>query len=257
MVLNLEQLPKAIAEDIEVQSLGLLQGIKEHIVVIGGWGVRAWTQDIASRNTMDVDGVAVEADLRFITRALRKAGMSADAEDDWGMRFHKEYLPSTSAAAEEAEETRGLPEEIELRVEVSEPRIPEKRSPHYFEFDTGKAVIRRISTHRRTASAECRVADLTELAANKVGLPADYKNIFDLALLLDRSSVESIVEVIKSIDDWRDMVVLRVPKIIGRVQREDNTANMLMRAHGVDVGDFVKAVAEIQSSITRSRPPRE
>lgn len=252
MVLNLEQLPKAIAEDVEVQSLGLLRDIKDQLVVIGGWGVRAWTQDLASRNTMDIDGVAVEKDLASIAKTLRASGLSAHAKVDWGVRFYKDYLPSTREAAREAEETKNLPEEIELRVEVSEPRIPEKRSPHYFEFDPGKAVTKGIETRGRTASIECRVADIGELAANKAGLPADYKNMFDLALLLDRASVEPIVEVIRSIDDWQEMVTRRIPKIIGRVQRDDNTANMLMRAYGIDIGEFVKGVVEIRNSLAGS-----
>ncbi len=251
MVLNLQQLPKAILEDIEVQSLGLLKDIKDRLVVIGGWGVRAWTQDIASRSTIDVDGVAVEEDLTLIGEALSELGLIADAEDDWGVRFHKEYIPSTSEAEQEAEETRDLPKGIELRVEVSQPRIPEKRSPHYFEFDPRKAVTKRISSRGKTVSAECRVADINELAANKIGLPADYKNIFDLALLLDRSPVDPIVEVIKSINDWKEMVNRRVPKIIGRVQRDDNTANILLRAYGIGVPEFVRAVVKIQTAIGR------
>ncbi len=38
MVLNIEQLPEAIREDIEVQSLALLGAVKDVLVIIGGWG---------------------------------------------------------------------------------------------------------------------------------------------------------------------------------------------------------------------------
>ncbi|MFQ5990586.1 MAG: hypothetical protein ACE5K9_11790 [Candidatus Methylomirabilales bacterium] len=240
----------AIAEDIEVQSLGLLRGIKSHIVLIGGWGVRAWTQDIAARNTMDVDAFGSEEDLTFVASVMAEQGLSAEADEDWGVRFYKDYVPTSIEAVKEADEIKDLPGEIELRVEVSGPRITEKRSPHYFEFDPAKAVVKGISSRRKTADDECRVADIDELAANKIGLPADYKNMFDLALLLQQTRVEPIVEIIKSVDDWQEMVIRRIPKVIGRVQRGDNTANVLMRAFGLDVGDFVKQVLRIRSSIT-------
>ena len=123
MVLNLEQLPKAIAEDIEVQSLALLRDIKEHLVVIGGWGARAWTQDVASRSTIDVDGVAEEEELLLITTALTDLGLSGDQED-WGTRFHKRYVPSTSEAIREATEAGDLSNEIQIRIEISKTRIP-------------------------------------------------------------------------------------------------------------------------------------
>jgi hypothetical protein len=90
---------------------------------------------------------------------------------------------------------------------------------------------------------------VSELAANKMGLPADYKNIFDLALLLDRCPMDDVVQIIKSTDDWKDMVLRRIPRIVGRVQREDKTANILLRAHGIDIGRFVDSVERIRLSI--------
>jgi hypothetical protein len=249
MVLNLEQLPEPIAEDIEVQSLALLETVRDRVVVIGGWGVRAWTHEIATRNTMDVDGVAKREDMGSITRTLREEGLLAASQGDWGVRFHKRYSPSMREAEEAVGQSPDFLREIELRIEVSQPRIYEKRTPHYFEFDLGRAVWKRISSRRNTTSTECRVADISELAANKIGLPADYKNIFDLALLLDRCPMDNVVRIIKSTDDWKDVVLRRIPKIIGRVQREDSMANMLMKAFGIDIDGFVQSVERIRLSI--------
>lgn len=39
-MVNLERLPKQVRDDIEDQSLDLLQQIQKNIVVIGGWAVR-------------------------------------------------------------------------------------------------------------------------------------------------------------------------------------------------------------------------
>ncbi|MCJ2519994.1 MAG: hypothetical protein LN412_03485 [Candidatus Thermoplasmatota archaeon] len=249
MVLNIEQLPEAIREDIEIQSLGLLSAVKDVLVIIGGWGARAWTHHIATRNTLDVDAITRPEDLRSISRAFRAQGMAADEEDDWGVSFHKMYIPSTNEAIEEAEQLKEVIEEVQLRVDVSRPKIYEKRTPHYFEFNPKKGVIKKIATRGSSASVECRVANSHELAANKAGLPADYKNIFDLALLLSESDLDEVVRIITSTDDWSSMVLRRVPKIVGRVQRDDNMAHILLRSFNIGIDEFVQSVMTIGNSI--------
>ena len=47
--MNLEDFPEPIKKDIEDQSLSILEQIKEDIIVIGGWAVRALTGDKHSR----------------------------------------------------------------------------------------------------------------------------------------------------------------------------------------------------------------
>ena len=43
--MNLEGFPESIKKDIEDQSLSILEHIKDDIIVIGGWAVRALTED--------------------------------------------------------------------------------------------------------------------------------------------------------------------------------------------------------------------
>jgi hypothetical protein len=249
MVLNLEQLPAAITEDVEAQSLALLSDVQEHLTVIGGWAVRAWTHDIAVRNTIDVDGVAGPEDMTLISQKLRARGLAADAQEDWGTRFHMRYTPSSVEAAEAAREIQDILEEVQLRVEVSQPRIYERGESHFFEFDTERASRKRIASRGGSASVECRVADSHELAANKAGLPADYKNIFDLALLLTVCDLGEVIRIIDATDDWRAVVLRRIPKILGRVRREDNTAHILLRAFDLDIDEFVGSTETVRDAI--------
>lgn len=58
------------------------------------------------------------------------------------------------------------------------------------------------------------VADLT---AVKLGLPADYKNIFDSIVLLQLTSIKDVISAIKRNDSWDEMVLRRMPKHIGRL----------------------------------------
>ncbi len=249
MALNLESLPEPIREDIEVQSLGLMSGIRDHVVVIGGWGVRAWTHHLAARNTIDVDAVARPDDLEAISRKLGTQGLAADEEADWGVRFRRRYVPASDEARRAAVGLEDVLEAAEIRVEVSPPKLAEKRTHHYFEFHPENAVRRRIASRGRSASVRCQVAAIQELAANKIGLPTDYKNVFDLALLLTRCQLDEVVGVITSTDDWKDMVLRRIPKVIGRVQRADNLAHILLRSFNLDIEDFLESVTRIRDAI--------
>ena len=58
--MNLQEYPTRIKNDIEDQSLQLLSLIKDSLVVIGGWGVRAHAQKNHKRYTLDIDAVADE-----------------------------------------------------------------------------------------------------------------------------------------------------------------------------------------------------
>jgi hypothetical protein len=53
--MNLEELPEPIKKDIEDQSLSILEHIKDDIIVIGGWAVRALTGDKNGRYTLDIE----------------------------------------------------------------------------------------------------------------------------------------------------------------------------------------------------------
>lgn len=59
--MNVEELPTQVKNDVEDQSLAILEDIRDDIVVVGGWAVRAHLQSRHARHTLDVDGVAEEA----------------------------------------------------------------------------------------------------------------------------------------------------------------------------------------------------
>ena len=55
--MNLEDLDRNVKEDIEDHSLDILDRVKDDIVVIGGWAVRAHLGTGHHRYTLDVDGM--------------------------------------------------------------------------------------------------------------------------------------------------------------------------------------------------------
>ena len=61
--MNLEEFPDEVKKDIEDLSLELLKEINEHVIVIGGWAVRALIGDEQKRYTLDIDGVTSVDDI--------------------------------------------------------------------------------------------------------------------------------------------------------------------------------------------------
>jgi hypothetical protein len=68
MTVSIEQLPQQIRDDVEYQSLGILQQIQQHIVVIGGWAVRSYTTNPlkSARYTLDIDAVATPENIKIV-----------------------------------------------------------------------------------------------------------------------------------------------------------------------------------------------
>ena len=194
--MNLQEYPKHIKEDIEDQSLHLLALIKEYLVVIGGWGVRAHAKENHGRYTLDIDAVADEHGLHQVKNILAQNGLDCRITD-WGFQLHKPYEPSFPLSKEE--QKLDLPE---LRIEISGPRITERKTTHYFEFSLTDYKEKNIRFHATGKSLLIHVPPVEDLAAVKLGLPADYKNILDSLVLLKLCSIEEIVAVIRRNNRW-------------------------------------------------------
>ena len=107
---------------------------------------------------------------------------------DWGFQFYTSYEPSFPLNDEERK--LDLPE---LRIEISGPRITEYETAHYFEFSLTDCKKKNIQFHANGKSLLIHVPPVEDLAAVKLGLPADYKNIFDSIVLLQLTSIKDVV----------------------------------------------------------------
>ncbi|MFO7618181.1 MAG: hypothetical protein R6W91_00730 [Thermoplasmata archaeon] len=243
--MNLEQLPKQVREDIEDQSLEVLEKIASKIVVIGGWGVRAHLGEGHGRYTLDVDGVTDNANLAELRGLFATMGFKEE-KVEWGIKFFKRYEPDV----EVPEELKDLVAEVELRMEISPPRIKEYETHHYFEFSLTEYVIKNIPYHRRDGSVKVRVPPLEDMTAVKLGLPVDYKHNHDAAMLLRASDVEKVIHSIKSNDDWASLVMRRMPKLKGRISQTGRLENTLAIAAGLDIRQHVKTLDRIASGIS-------
>ncbi len=121
--MSIEELPVEIRDDIEDQSLDLLEGLAADIIVIGGWGVRAHLGTGHRRHTLDVDGVMDEGALPALARRLEAMGLHVERAE-WGIRSRVKYSPRV----EVPDAARSAVDGVELRVEVSGPRVQELRT---------------------------------------------------------------------------------------------------------------------------------
>lgn len=245
--MNIEEFPEDVKKDIEDSSLSILEHIKDDIVVIGGWAVRALVGKKHMRYTLDIDGVCDERNMPGIKKKLKKMGLEA-RNSEWGIQFHMPYTPNIEIGDNKVLAQAG---DVELRIEISGPRIKESQTHHYFEFDVNSYILREIVYHNKPEKVRVNVPPHEHMAAVKLGLPADYKNNFDSAILLQMCDIENVIEVIKSNDDWDEMVLRRLPKLKGRASDADRLENMLLINAGIVIKQYIRTLDQIEKSLKK------
>ncbi len=246
MTVNIEQLPQQIRDDVEDQSLDILQQIQQHIVVIGGWAVRSYTAKSLehARYTLDVDAVATPKNIKIVNDLLVKENLMFSEEKDWGIQFYKPYRPSSKVSC-----TPSFFKDIQIRIEISPPRIHEMDAVHYFEFDLEKTTKKIVVSHGKHRPVQATVPEIEYLAANKLGLPADYKNRYDAAVLLTGSNFCKIIEIIKKTDNWEKIVLRHLPKFIGRTNDRGDIAHILLRQANISIPKYLTQLRAVQQKL--------
>lgn len=244
--MNLEQFPTEIKNDIEDQSLSILDRIKDKIIVIGGWAVRAHLGEGHHRYTLDVDGVVEKEDMTGIKEELEEHGFEAN-HPEWGIQFLKSYEPNVSIPESLREEV----EKIQIRIEISEPRITEFQTPHFFEFSLTDFEVKGIPFHDGRGEVMAKVPPIEHMTAVKLGLPVDYKNNHDAAMLLQRSDIGLVIKAIRENDDWREMVLRRMPKLKGRISQSGQLENTLALAAGLNIKEHIRRLDIIEEALKK------
>ena len=242
--MNVSRITPEVRDDIEDQSLAILEAIADHVVVIGGWAVRAVLGPVHGRFSLDVDGVAGTEDIDRVRQVLRDMGFDV-ARTDWGYRMFAPYEPRVDVEDLDPEVLEG----IEVRVEVSEPRMYDVETRHYYEFPLDETGRRTLRYHREDREVTVTVPTCERLAANKLGLPVDFKNNYDAAMLLAVADVDRVVEIIRGTDDWREMVLRRGPKQIGRFLQRGRIERVLAREADLDIEGYVRTLRRIHEAI--------
>ncbi|UCG70786.1 MAG: hypothetical protein JSV09_07255 [Thermoplasmata archaeon] len=243
--MNLEELPEKVKRDIEDQSLSILEIIKDDIIVIGGWAVRALAGEKHARYTLDIDGVVAEKKLPRIKMKLEKLGLEY-RDSDWGLQFYQKYRPEIKITDKDV---RKKVNQLELRIELTGPRIKEFQTYHYFEFSLRDYVTRKIPFHNKDSEVEVKVPPVVSNTAVKLGLPVDYKNNFDSAILLAICDVDKVIIAIKSNDDWNEMVLRRLPKQKGRVKDPGRLENLLLINAKIDIREYIRKLEYIEYNL--------
>lgn len=248
MTVNIEQLPQQIRGDVEDQSLDMLQQIQQYIVVIGGWAVRSYTVKPLkhARYTLDVDAVATPENIKIINDIFVKKNLMLSEKKDWGIKFYKPYQPNSKILCDAS-----FFKDIQIRIEISPPQIYETDASHYFEFDLEKTTKKTIISHGNHQPVLATVPEIEYLTANKLGLPADYKNRYDAAVLLADSNFCKTLEIIKKTDNWSKIVLRRLPKFIGRTNDKGDVAHILLRQANISISEYLNQLRTIQQKLEK------
>ena len=89
------------------------------------------------------------------------------------------------------------------------------------------------------------------MAAVKLGLPVDYKNNIDSQVLLEISDADKVIEVILANNDWNEMVIRRIPKLIGRLNQKDRLEHILAVNIGINIKENIKTMRYIENKLKR------
>jgi len=243
--MNLQEFPTRIKNDIEDQSLQLLSQIHDPLVIIGGWGVRAHAQKNHKRYTLDIDAVTDKKGIQKTKNILISKGLNC-RKTEWGFQLYAAYEPSFSLT--DQEQKLLLPE---IRIEISEPCITEYQTDHYFEFSLTKYDTKKIHFHSFDKTLRIHVPPVADLTAVKLGLPADYKNIFDAIVLLQQTSLTDVVASIKRNDSWDEMVLRRLPKYQGRLHDQNSLVHRIAVDAHIDIKHIEKKLSEIQNILRK------
>lgn len=238
--MNIQNFPENISKDIEDKSLSILKHISELLVVIGGWAVRAIIGEEYGRYTLDIDGVTTPEKIEEIKKKLLALGLNVRM-NDWGIQFFMKYVPSFKIEKDIHPEI----DNVELRIEISSPRIQESLTHHYFEFDMDVYEERYLKFHNSTEIIKVRVPPIEHMTAVKMGLPVDYKNNYNSHILLQNCDVDEVIRIIKSNDDWDQMVIRRLPKLIGRITDRSRIEHSLATVNDVDIRGNIKKMRYI------------
>ena len=87
------------------------------------------------------------------------------------------------------------------------------------------------------------------MAAVKLGLPVDYKNNHDVAMMLQICDLSQVIENILDNDDWREMVNKRMPKLRGRIAQKGQLENTLALAAGLNIKEHIRKLNSIEEAL--------
>ncbi|MFQ5951679.1 MAG: hypothetical protein ACE5KH_06315 [Candidatus Geothermarchaeales archaeon] len=231
-------------QELEDQSLDTLEHIADHIIVIGGWAVRAWAKPPRGlmRYTIDIDGIAEDSKMGQVESILQEQHLRREPAE-WGLRFRKNYAHQSQEAKEFM---KTWEEPLEVRVEISPPRMYEANDEHFFEFEPHETILREIRSRGSHQPLSVKVPTSEYLMANKVGLGADYKNRYDAAILALQVDLEQAAAIIVSTDKWKDIVIRQLSRFLGRTSQPTDIAATLLEENGYRTSRCLQGLAQLK-----------
>jgi hypothetical protein len=98
-----------------------------------------------------------------------------------------------------------------------------------------------------------KVPRIEHMAAVKLGLPVDYKNNHDAAMLLRKCDIAKVIQIILDNDDWANLVLRRMPKLKGRISQAGRIENILAVTAGLNIKAHIQKLDQIERALTHEQ----
>ena len=167
----------------------------------------------------------------------------------WGIKFYTKYNAPHELYRNLDTDVKDIIDNLELRIEISPPRMYESLTHHYFEFDVNDTVEKYVTAHGSNRQFKIKVPSVESLTANKLGLPGDYKNRFDVGVLLHLCDMDKLFEIIEKTDDWKDLIKRRLIKAIGRTKNKEDIARLLLVNAEVNIEKHIRQLKTIERDL--------
>lgn len=181
--------------------------------------------------------MASEKNLRKVKEKLISTGLKPNPTS-WGVKFSKPYTPAPRLPSLTPDR------DIKIKIELSLPRIYEDSS-HYFEFNLKKTCDQIVVAMDEKNKLKIKTPELDYLVANKLGVPSDFRSQHDIAVLLPLCDERKLVNLIKRIDRWSELVLRRTPKTVERISNPTTKVHDALLDVEVDTQAVVNTLTHI------------
>jgi hypothetical protein len=139
---------------------------------------------------------------------------------------------------------RGTPADLLIKIELSLPRIYDIDGLHYFEFDLQHVERKTVKSVDGKFKVEVRVLEPEYVLANKLGLPASFKNEYDAGVLLPLCDMNKLVEIMKRTDRWREGVLERGSEMLDHLKNPKSLSRWEL-SRTVDISSILARLEQV------------
>ena len=93
-----------------------------------------------------------------------------------------------------------------------------------------------------------KVPEVEYIVANKLGF-ADWKNVYDVGILVPYVDMDKVAQIISGTDNWKDVVRRRLSRFRNEIKNPGNIAYLLLISSDIDLKEYSDFLKELNKKI--------